>query len=428
MATTRTPSQDSTSWDHARLTKRTKLPGLMAPNMGSPAADRWAQAVTEHLEVYAGGRGQADSAAATRADLKVLHNRIGLLDGELRAVSRRLAARAKVPGEKLEDVDSLNEALAELDAALDELAAEVTRVANASSTGLSQANSRLADMAVQLDTLAAEVDGLRYLASGQEAAQGEPTGSVSAVDEFYQDGSPGSARVTQEDTTEAGLVAGLRARRTMRARTSGGARAGVGLAATETGGQARSAVVVQGEEIALVPPSYLPALADMPDEAAAWLVARAAGLRLNLPLEVRAPLSAPEVHVARSNVLATGARNAGVVFDTSVADTGVPIQGDAFVLDTGQAIDAAHWAQDGPRLSVRAWPAAVAITGGPGSGPAVRLAMHAEPLFSNEWDAGGVAAAGVGRVLLRCVPVLTLLEPAAQVTVGAVRWVLYSAG
>jgi hypothetical protein len=53
------------------MTRRAKLPGLSLPKFDDPALQRWAQAVTERLEVREGSRGDALERAVLRGDLKV---------------------------------------------------------------------------------------------------------------------------------------------------------------------------------------------------------------------------------------------------------------------------------------------------------------------------------------------------------------------
>lgn len=428
MATTRPPSQDAASWDHARLAKRVKLPGLVAPQMGNPSAERWAQLVTEHLEVHAGSRGQPKTASATLMDLEVLHNRINLLGTDVAKLSRRAASRVLQPGEKLEDVDALNEALFALDQDLQTLAGDVSASSAVNNNRHSSTTDALAALAQRVNALERDVRSLQGLVMSGGGTSGD-SASASEVDEYYDDGEPGGAAFVQRGVTEAGLVAGLRAQWTTLLSTSRGLLAGIGVVSQEKEGEAASAVVVQGEVFSVVSPAYVPELADIPNEDDTLLSISAAGVEFNVPAFFAWPTIMPSQHVAQRNVWATGTRDVHIELDTSGAATGQHVQGEPFIVDTGHATDPQHWALAGPLMAARAAPAvAPVLTNGPASGPALRVAIHAEALMSNEWSATGGDSGGVGRVLVRCTPVIMLLEPADKVEIRSVAWTLYSTG
>ena len=205
----------------APATQRAKLPGLVVPRTGDPAMDRWAQAVTERLEVREGNRGNPWERVVTLRELSQLG-----LDPTAFNVSRDTTGGVLVqqPGGLMAmvSIDEFTdkELLRGLDdpARFDEVPERVRALLlidiaqEASKRGAEirrleeKIQSTEESLAFQVNEVTAAVQGAAAgvrettyaFASANRATAGKITQVQSRLDRFSLDGSPGEA--TLEET------------------------------------------------------------------------------------------------------------------------------------------------------------------------------------------------------------------------------------
>ncbi|MBD9583786.1 MULTISPECIES: DUF1983 domain-containing protein [Delftia] len=268
-----------------------RLPALARVNVQDKALSNWMQAVTEHLEVRSGARGNEFERGVTLRELVALQ-------GSVQGVTQLLATD-KTPGEGEIVIDlggglsatvaverfaqsiiesRLFKSLAKtLDdpSRFDHLAQEIrdellrSIADEAAQRGAEvrelqtvvQSNERSLAMAVREVTasLRNASAGLRAtqaaFADGQRAMATNVLQLQASLGNYYQDGKPGRAMLEQEMTVLAGYSEGLRAQYTLKVQ-AGGALAGYGIAAEEVNGKTSSAFIIMADKFAIVSPSY----------------------------------------------------------------------------------------------------------------------------------------------------------------------------
>lgn len=268
-----------------------RLPALARVNVQDKALSNWMQAVTEHLEVRSGARGNEFERGVTLRELLDLQ-------GSVQGVTQLLATD-KTPGEGEIVIDlggglsatvaverfaksiiesRLFKSLAKtLDdpSRFDHLAQEIrdellrSIADEAAKRGAEvrelqtvvQTNERSLAMAVREVTasLRNASAGMRAtqaaFADGQRAMATNVLQLQASLGNYYQDGKPGRAMLEQEMTVLAGYSEGLRAQYTLKVQ-AGGALAGYGIAAEEVNGKTSSAFIIMADKFAIVSPSY----------------------------------------------------------------------------------------------------------------------------------------------------------------------------
>lgn len=272
-------------------TGATRLPALARVNIQDKALSNWVQAVTEHLEVRAGARGNEFERGVTLRELLDLQ-------GSVQGVTQLLAAD-KTPGEgevlldlggglsatvaverfarsiiesrlfkslarTLDDPGRFDHLAQEIRDELlrsiaDEAAKRGAEVRDLQT--VVQNNERSLAMAVREVTasLRESSAGLRAaqaaFADGQRAMATNVLQLQASLGNYYQDGKPGRASLEQEMTVLADYSAGLRAQYTLKVQ-AGGALAGYGIAAEEVDGKTSSAFIIMADKFAIVAPNY----------------------------------------------------------------------------------------------------------------------------------------------------------------------------
>ncbi len=268
-----------------------RLPALQKVNVQDKALANWMQAVTEHLEVRAGGRGNEFERGVTLRELRELQ-------GSAQGVTQVLAAGTKPgDGEVVIDLGGGRSATVAMDrfaksiiesrlfkslaktlddpSRFDHLAQEIrdellrSIADEAAKRGAEvrelqtvvQNNERSLAMAVREVTasLRNASAGLRAtqaaFADGQRAMATNVLQLAASLGNYYQDGKPGRAMLEQEMTVLASHSEGLRAQYTLKVQ-AGGALAGYGIAAEEVNGKTSSAFIIMADKFAIVAPSY----------------------------------------------------------------------------------------------------------------------------------------------------------------------------
>ncbi|ABM32950.1 DUF1983 domain-containing protein [Paracidovorax citrulli] len=268
-----------------------RLPALPRLNAQDKALTDWAKAVTEHLEVRAGSRGNEFERGVT---VRELREAMGGVQGLVQILEQD---RKPGPGETLIDlggglsatvqIDRFAQAI--IDSALfrslaktlddptrfDHLAKEirdelVRSIADeAAKRGaevrdlqtIVQTNERsfarqVREVTASLQQASAGIRATQAAWSdGQRAMATNVLQLQASLGRYYRDGTPGRASLEQEMTVLASYSDGLRAQYTLKVQ-AGGALAGFGIAAEERNGQTTSAFIIMADKFAVVAPNY----------------------------------------------------------------------------------------------------------------------------------------------------------------------------
>ncbi len=268
-----------------------RLPALPRLNAQDKALTDWAKAVTEHLEVRAGSRGNEFERGVT---LRELREAMGGVQGLVEILDKD---RKPGPGESVIDlggglsatvqIDRFAQAI--IDSALfrslaktlddptrfDHLAKEirdelVRSIADeAAKRGaevrdlqtIVQTNERsfarqVREVTASLQQASAGIRATQAAWSdGQRAMATNVLQLQASLGRYYRDGTPGRASLEQEMTVLASYSDGLRAQYTLKVQ-AGGALAGFGIAAEERNGQTTSAFIIMADKFAVVAPNY----------------------------------------------------------------------------------------------------------------------------------------------------------------------------
>ncbi len=268
-----------------------RLPALPRLNAQDKALTDWAKAVTEHLEVRAGSRGNEFERGVT---VRELREAMGGVQGLVEILDKD---RKPGPGETVIDlggglsatvqIDRFAQAI--IDSALfrslaktlddptrfDHLAKEirdelVRSIADeAAKRGaevrelqtILQTNERSFARQVREVTASLQQASAGFRATqaawsdGQHAMATNVLQLQASLGRYYRDGTPGRASLEQEMTVLASYSDGLRAQYTLKVQ-AGGALAGFGIAAEERNGQTTSAFIIMADKFAVVAPNY----------------------------------------------------------------------------------------------------------------------------------------------------------------------------
>ena len=265
-----------------------KLPAIPVLQTADKNLNAWAAKVSEWLEVRSGDRGNSQERAVTLRELKeamapltALSDAVaGLSGGDIgnelgpgltasAAVDR--FAQAIINTRLFKDlVKSLNDP-ARFDDLPEEIRNELKRdlidearrlgAAIERTESLIQNNERNMAMVVRQLTasLRSAHAGIRETSAawsdGSKAFAVKVEQLAASLDNYYQDGSAGIARLEEQMTVQADYSTGLRAQYTMKVQ-AGGALAGYGIAAEEVNGKTSSAFIIMADKFAIVAPSY----------------------------------------------------------------------------------------------------------------------------------------------------------------------------
>lgn len=274
----------------APSTQRAKLPGLVAPRTGDAAMDRWAQAVTERLEVREGNRGNPWERVVTLRELSQLG-----LDPTAFNLSRDTTGGVLVqqPGglmamvsideftDKIRGTKLYKELLRGLDdpARFDEVPERVRALLlidiaqEASKRGAEirrleeKIQSTEESLAFQVNEVTAAVQGAAAgvrettyaFANANRATAGKITQVQARLDRFSLDGSPGEATLEETLRTIADRTDGLEASYFLKVQVEANGStkvAGFGISATsDPAGNQDSAFIVLADKFAVVTPN-----------------------------------------------------------------------------------------------------------------------------------------------------------------------------
>ncbi|MDT0138111.1 DUF1983 domain-containing protein [Acidovorax sp. PRC11] len=268
-----------------------RLPGLPRFNAQDKELANWAQAVTEHLEVRAGARGNEFERGVT---LRELRDAMGGMQGLVDILDKD---RKPGPGETVIDLGGGLSATVQIErfarsiidsqlfrsliktlddpTRFDHLAKEirdelVRSIADeAAKRGaevrdletIVQTNERsfarqVREVTASLQQASAGIRATQAAWSdGQRAMATNVLQLQASLGKYYRDGTPGRASLEQEMTVLASYSDGLRAQYTFKVQ-AGGALAGFGIAAEERDGQTTSAFIILADKFAVVAPNY----------------------------------------------------------------------------------------------------------------------------------------------------------------------------
>ena len=277
-----------------------KLPAIPRLRTGDAALDRFAEAVTERLEVREGTRGNDGDRVVTQRQLKAIeevtsHLKKGKEPGiDEMAIDLGGGLTATMAIKKFEDMIRGLKLYKDLKKRLDdpsrfddlpgvvrdELLRSITEEAQKYGANISQVERKFEDglksVAIQIRTITAAADrsaaGVRETmfayADAQAAQAGKITQMEASLGNYYQDGTPGRANLEEQMTVTADRVAGLRSQYTLKVQ-AGKYLAGFGLAANENSdGTGGSAFIVAANKFAIVDPAtYTTGLTNTPDMA-----------------------------------------------------------------------------------------------------------------------------------------------------------------
>lgn len=268
-----------------------RLPALPRFNAQDKSLADWAQAVTEHLEVRYGVRGNELERGVTLRELRDLAGSVqgvvSLLesdkkpgDGEVvirmgGGLSATVAvdrfAKSIIESELFKSLAKTLDDPTRFDHLAKEIRDELLRsiTDEAAKRGaevrdlqkIIQTNERSMAMAIREVTasLRDASAGLRATqaawSDGQRAMATNVLQLQASLGKYYQDGRPGRASLEQEMTVQASYANGLRAQYTLKVQ-AGGALAGYGIAAEEVNGKTTSAFIIMADKFAIVSPSY----------------------------------------------------------------------------------------------------------------------------------------------------------------------------
>ena len=268
-----------------------RLPALPRFNAQDKALSSWAQAVTEHLEVRAGARGNESERGVTLRELRALAGDVkGVVtlleadktpgDGEVvinmgGGLSATVAvdrfARSIIESELFKSLAKTLDDPTRFDHLAKEIRDELLRsiADEAAKRGaevrdvqkIIQTNERSMAMTIREVTasLRNASAGLRATqaawSDGQRAMATNVLQLQASLGKYYQDGRAGRASLEQEMTVQASYANGLRAQYTLKVQ-AGGALAGYGIAAEEVNGKTTSAFIIMADKFAIVAPSY----------------------------------------------------------------------------------------------------------------------------------------------------------------------------
>lgn len=272
-----------------RDTGPAKLPALPRLSLADKGLSNWVNAVTEHLQVRSGERGNEMERAVTLRELKEFtgSEAITILKEEKVAgpgeavidLGGGLSATVAIErfAQSILDSKLFKSLMKTLDdpTRFDHLAEEMREVLlrniadEAAKRGAAiqevetiiQNNQRSLAMFVRETTasLGQAAAGVRQMqaawSDGQRAVATNIFQLQASLGNYYQDGSPGRASLEQEMTVIADYTEGLRAQYTLKVQ-AGGALAGYGIAAEEVNGEASSAFIIMADKFAVVSPSY----------------------------------------------------------------------------------------------------------------------------------------------------------------------------
>ena len=281
-----------------RDTGAAKLPALPRLSLADKGLSNWVYAVTEHLQVRSGERGNENERAVTLRELKEYTgaNAITILQEDKKAgpgeavidLGGGLSATVAVEkfAQSILDSRLFQGLMKTLDdpSRFDHLGEEIREVLlrniadEAAKRGAAiqdvqtivQNNERSLAMSVREITasLNEAAAGVRHLTAawtdGQRAVATNIFQLQASLGNYYQDGTPGRAMLEQEMTTIADYTEGLRAQYTLKVQ-AGGALAGFGIAAEEPiGEKASSAFIIMADKFAIVSSSYTGGLLKTP--------------------------------------------------------------------------------------------------------------------------------------------------------------------
>lgn len=272
-----------------RDTGPAKLPALPRVSLADKGLANWVNAVTEHLQVRSGERGNEMERAVTLRELKEFTggDAITILKEEKVAgpgetvinLGGGLSATVAIERFAQSIIDSrlFQSLMKTLDdpTRFDHLAEEMREVLlrniadEAAKRGAAiqemetivQNNQRSLAMFVRettasLDQAAAGVRQMQAAwTDGQRAVATNIFQLQASLGNFYQDGRPGRASLEQEMTVLADYSEGLRAQYTLKVQ-AGGALAGYGIAAEEVNGKTSSAFIIMADKFAIVSSNY----------------------------------------------------------------------------------------------------------------------------------------------------------------------------
>jgi len=281
-----------------RDTGEATLPSLMLPRTGNEATDAAFARIKEHLEVREGRRGNQWERVVTQRDIAEVNTAIDALKepkaagpgevvvslgGGLTATMAVSAFEASIRGTRLyqdlrkslDDPSRFDDLRAEVrDVLLRSLAEEAMRRGADISTTRQIIQNATSSIAMQINEVMASVGraaaGVREVAFAtaetNRAQAGKITQLEASLGNFYQDGAPGRVKLEEQMTATADAVEGLRGQWSIKIQ-AGNSIAGIGLSASDAGGEPESAFIIAAGKFAIVDPAtYTGGLVTNPDE------------------------------------------------------------------------------------------------------------------------------------------------------------------
>ncbi len=291
-----------------------RLPAIPRVRTGDAALDRFAEAVTERLEVREGTRGNDGDRVVTQRQLQAVEEVTNYLKTPKQttpdAIQIDIGAglTASIAIKKFEDMirglqlyKDLKRRLDDPDrfndlpgVVRDELLRSLTEIAQKAGADVQQVERKLDDglrsLAMRIVTVTAAVDRsdaavreVMFAYADQQVAQaGKITQLQASLGNYYQDGEPGRANLEEQMAVTADRVAGLRSQYTLKVQ-AGKYLGGFGLAANENSdGTGGSAFIIAADKFAIVNPlTYSAGLTNTPDTAHIPFGVDANGIYLN---------------------------------------------------------------------------------------------------------------------------------------------------